>query len=160
MSKKLRVISVNFPFDDISVVHTDLEGDKALFDFDVVVIRPPQFTIPISHRNDLTPCEHIQSVMATKKRELDALFLQGGVLVVFLDVPDYYRAERGYNGSGSCIVDNYAFIDSGLAVCLRKGSGNQITYNTSAEPFVGVLKKHCGLDLIPFSRAQCSARCP
>jgi hypothetical protein len=46
MSKKLRVISVNFPFDDISAVHTDLEGDKALFDFDVVVIRPPAIHHP------------------------------------------------------------------------------------------------------------------
>jgi hypothetical protein len=39
------------------------------------------------------------------------------------------------------IVDNYDFIDSNLASCLLKGSGSQITYNTSAEPFVGVLKK-------------------
>jgi hypothetical protein len=98
--------------------------------------------------------------MATKKRELDALFLQGGVLVIFLDVPDYYRAERGYKGSGSCIVDNYDFIDSGLAVCLRKGSRNQITYNTSAEPFVGVLKRALWAGPHTFSRAQCSARCP
>jgi hypothetical protein len=77
--------------------------------------------------------------MLTKKRELDALLLQGGVLVIFLDVPDHYSAVR--RGYASDHVDNYDFIDGGLAMCLRKGSGSQIRYDTSAEPFVGVLRK-------------------
>jgi hypothetical protein len=45
MSKKLRVISINFPFAESGVVHAALESDKALFDCDVVVIRPPQFNL-------------------------------------------------------------------------------------------------------------------
>jgi len=139
MKKKLRVISINFPFADGSVVHTPLDSDRALFDFDVVVIRPPEFSGPW---HDLAIYEHLRSVMATKKRELDSLFLQGGVLVVFLDVPDFYRVEtRRYGSSGSVIVDNYDFLDNRLAGCVRKGRGDQITYNTSAEPFVSVLKK-------------------
>ena len=39
--KKLRVLSINFPFQDKSVEQVDdLSTERALFDFDVVVIRP------------------------------------------------------------------------------------------------------------------------
>jgi len=69
------------------------------------------------------------------------LFSQGGVLVVFLDVPDVYRVAGDRYGQGACIVDNYDFLSPDFAGCLRKGSGTQVTYNTAAEPFVGVLRK-------------------
>lgn len=104
MSKKLRVISINFQFADKSVVHASLDSDRALFDFDVVVIRPLRFNVS---RIDSRTCEHLQSVMATKKGELASFFSQGGVLVVFLDVPDVYRVEGDRYGQGACIVDNY-----------------------------------------------------
>jgi hypothetical protein len=137
MSKKLKIISVNFPFADSRVIQTHLESEIALFDCDVAVIRPSKFNV--SRRNIPSICEHIQSVMATKKQELDALFDQGGILVIFLDVPDFYEAETGrYSKTAS---NNYAFIDGGLAYCVRKGSGSQITFDTAAEPFVEVLKK-------------------
>jgi hypothetical protein len=138
MSKKLRVISIDFQFADPSVVHASLDSARALFDFDLVVIRPQPFG---ESRQDLTTCEYFKSVMYTKRRELHSFFSQGGVLVIFLDVPDYYRAESNRYGQGACLINNYDFLDSNFASCLRKGSGNQVTYKSSDEPFVGVLKK-------------------
>jgi hypothetical protein len=139
MTKKLRVISINVPFADASVIQASLISDWALFDFDVVVIRPQQFE-GWPHL-DSTTCQYLQSIMSTKKTELDSLFRQGGVLVVFLDVPDVYRVEGNRYGQGACIVDNYDFLDPDFASGLRKGSGTQVTYNTASEPFVNVLRK-------------------
>lgn len=141
MGKKLRVISINFPFADTSVVHAPLDSDKALFDFDVVVIRPQQFEVLPYQSNNLGIFYQVKSLMTTKRQELNSFFFQGGVLVVFLDVPDFYRVRGDRYGQGSHIVDNYDFLGTNLATCLRKGSGNQIKYETSAEPFVSVLKK-------------------
>jgi hypothetical protein len=140
MAKKLRVISINVPFADASVVHASLESDWALFDFDVVVIRPEQFTGWAPHHDSAT-CVHLQSIMATKKKELDSLFRQGGVLVVFLDVPDTYSVQGDNYGRGRCIVDNYDFLDPHFAGGLRKGSGTQVSYSTTSEPFINVLRK-------------------
>jgi hypothetical protein len=140
MSKKLRVISINVPFADASVVHAPLDSDWALFDFDVVVIRPQQFEGWSPHF-DSTTCQYLQSIMSTKKSELDSLFRQGGVLVVFLDVPDVYRVAGDHYGRGACTVDNYDFLDPEFANGLRKGTGTQVTYSTAAEPFVNVLRR-------------------
>jgi hypothetical protein len=153
MKKQLRVISLGFPFANKSVVHDSLETDRALFDFDVVVIRPPQFAITTSCNLEVFKMlsgmvgsdgayQHLKSVMNTKMRELDAFFRQGGVLVVFLVAPDLYRIEeRRYGTAQSAIIDNYDFLDPYLAPCLRKGSGSQVTYSNPEEPFVNVLKK-------------------
>jgi hypothetical protein len=139
MSKNLRVISINFQFAHSSVVHASLDSDRALFDFDVAVIRPPQLSPSARPLNNRGLFQHLHSVMVTKKRELNSLFLQGGVLVVFLDVPDSYRIDtRDY---GMSLVNNYQFLDPKFASCLRKGSGNQVTYQNSGEPFVNVLRK-------------------
>ncbi len=140
MGKKLRVISINFQFADASVEHASLSSDMALFDFDVVVIRPQRFE-GWAQYSDWTACRHLKSIMSTKKGELDSLFRQGGVLVVFLDAPDVYRVAPDRYGQGACIVDNYDFLDPDFASGLRKGSGNQVTYGAASEPFVNVLKK-------------------
>jgi hypothetical protein len=139
MSKKLRVISIDFPFSDVNVARASLDGPAALFDFDVVVIRPSEFEFSTAPSRGT--CEHLQSVMHKKKSELESLFAQGGVLVVFLDVPDYYRVPGDRYGSGACLVDNYDFLDKSFTNGLRSGSGTQVAYKTSEEPFVGVLKK-------------------
>jgi hypothetical protein len=55
MSKKLRVISINFPFADAEVVQDGLDCDWALFDFDVVVIRSERFNA--SQLNDFATCQ-------------------------------------------------------------------------------------------------------
>src|SRR5579863_8465398 len=66
MSKKLRVISINLPFADANVVHTSLHSDRALFDFDVVVIRPQQFEGWAPHF-DATTCAYLQTIMEQKR---------------------------------------------------------------------------------------------
>lgn len=79
--------------------------------------------------------------MSKKRAELQSCFSQGGVLVVFLDVPDTYRTEPDDRyGRGQCVVDNYDFLDSEFRYYLRSGSGTQIKYHPAAEPFVNVLK--------------------
>jgi hypothetical protein len=138
MSKKLRVISINFPFSDGSVVQSNLDSAWALFDFDLVVIRPRQFdgsAIP-----GLGLCRYLTSVMIKNKDELQSLFSQGGVLVVFLDLADRIQVDTG-SYSDPCIVDNYDCLHPEFFSGVTSGSGTQVTYATSDEPFVGVLRK-------------------
>lgn len=138
---KLRVISINFSFQNPEVVYEDkLATERALFDFDVVVIRPQRFGhLSEDHRI----YKQIESTMNTKRIELNRLFAQGGVLVVLLDIPDTYRFDTGgYYSSGHIYtVNNYEFLRYNFMNCLRSGSGQQITYSDPAEPFVSVLKK-------------------
>jgi hypothetical protein len=139
MGKKLRVISIDFPFTESSVVQSSLYDPTALFDFDVVVIRPSK--LKAETWNDQTTARYLKGVMYQKKRELDLLFAQGGILVVFLDVPysyDFYG--DGYRNSAFS-VSNYEFLDLQFGSGLGRGSGTQVGYKTSDEPFVGVLRK-------------------
>lgn len=140
MSKPLRVISINFPFQNKEVVQENtLATERALFDFDVVVIRPKPFNFP---KQDYGVYQGLASLMDAKRIELDRLFAQGGVLIVFLDVPDWYSVmSGGYTARTRYSVSNYAFLDGRFAYCLRSGSGEQISYADPAEPFVQVLMK-------------------
>ena len=134
MRKQLRIASVNFALTN-ATDSGPLEADTALFDFDVVLIRPPRFGYL---QGDPATYRRISSLMAKKQRELDSLFKQGGVLVVILDVPCFYRADSRAN---SGVVSNYDFLHKDFAQCLQGGTGTQITYTSDVEPFVGVLKK-------------------
>lgn len=112
-----------------------LDSDRALFDFDIVVIRPPRFDSPPESRETYS---QLKQLMIKKRKELDTFLRQGGVLVVLLDVPDYYyyTSERvRYE------VNNYEFLDKGLASALATGRGTQITYSNLVEPFIDLLKK-------------------
>src|ERR1035437_9494787 len=144
MSKRLRVLSLGFAFADGSVVCDSLETERALFDFDVVAVRPPR----LEDTNNLGYFQRLSSLMKTKRRELDSLFAQGGILIVFLDAPSYCRCV--YQGQ-TYSVSNYEFIDSRLAPCLQKGAGTQLTYGNTSEPFVGALKKST-VEWIPISQ--------
>jgi len=140
MSKQLKVMSINFPFQDQNVVHEDHLGtERALFDFDVVVIRPTQFE---GFRPDNFQLEQsIEAVMHTKASELSRLWAQGGVLVVVIGPPDTYEVRTGgYSMGTRYSVSNHDFLDTRFAFCLRPGSGQKIEYHDSAEPFVSVLK--------------------
>jgi hypothetical protein len=139
MDRKLRIISLDFELAASTVSDGLLTTERALFDFDVVVVRPPDLSSFQEGRREVY--HDIASVMSTKKRELGAFFEQGGVLVVFIAPPVLYKVEGDRYGHGSAIVDNYDFLDERLALCLRKGTGNQVVYATVAEPFIGVLKK-------------------
>lgn len=93
MSKRLRVISVNFPFQNQQVVQEEtLATNRALFDFDVVVIRPPSFGFELG-RYDLYL--RLAVMMKSKRSEIDRLLAQGGVLVIFLDAPYTYFVPSG-----------------------------------------------------------------
>jgi hypothetical protein len=139
MNKKLRVASINFPFSEHTVDYLALDSDRALFDFDVVVIRPSEFGGIEGKRSTY---EHLNSVMQMKRKELKILLAQGGILVIIIDVPDYYSAEFSHNRNTYTVsVNNYDFLDGDLASFLEKGTGNQISYSSAAEPFIGVLKK-------------------
>lgn len=135
MSKQLRVISLGFAFANKGVVQDSLETDRALFDFDVVVIRPPKFNVT---KGQGAIYRQLRSLMVAKRKELETFLVQGGVLVVFLDIPDFYAYTYQLTHN---FVNNYEFLDKRLAHCLTKGKGTQITYSNPAEPFVDVLKK-------------------
>jgi hypothetical protein len=140
MSKQLRIISINFPFQNDKVVQEEtLDTSRAFFDFDVVVIRPPRLDYP---RGVYAVYQSVESLMNSKKLELTRLFAQDGVLVVFLDVPDIYIVKTGgYTVNRTYSVNNYGFLQHNFISCLRSGTGEQISYSDPAEPFVGVLKK-------------------
>jgi hypothetical protein len=139
MSEPLRVISINFQFQNQEVVQEKtLATERAFFDFDIVVIRPQRFTYP---KGDYAVYQQLNALMDMKRIELDRLFAQGGVLVVILDVPHTYQAYvGGYTGGTLYSVNNYAFLRPEFARCLQSGSGEQISYSDTEEPFVQVLK--------------------
>src|SRR5882762_5462801 len=116
MTKKLRVIAINKSFSTSGIDQTPLDSDRALFDCDVVVIRPQMFPRPYGSKDVLN---HLRSVMYTKKRELDRLLEQGGVLVVILDAPDNYAVSMGYTRGRPVEerVSNYEFLDADFADC-------------------------------------------
>ncbi len=141
MAKRLRVISIGFPFQNQEVVNdSTLATQRALFDFDVVVIRPQRFTQAIDNYGEY---QRIKSIMNKKRVELNRLFAQGGVLIVLLDIPDTYRVDTGgaYSSGTIYTTNNYEFLQYNFIECLRSGSGQQISYADPAEPFVSVLKK-------------------
>ena len=67
----LRVISIDFPFADKKVIHEPLDSARALFDFDVVEIRPQRF---VAKRFDVATYDKLHTLMLTKKQELWAFF--------------------------------------------------------------------------------------
>jgi hypothetical protein len=140
MSKgDLRVAAVNVAFAS-GAVTAPFDSDIALFDFDVVLVRPPQFPKP-SGPSQMETYRRFERLMATKKAEIKTLFRQGGILAVLLDVPSVYEVEkRDHRGPVTYSVNNYDFIEGHLARHLIKGSGTQITFTSSNEPFVDVIK--------------------
>lgn len=140
MDMKLRILSLNFGLGCSTVGADFLETENALFDFDVVVIHPPDL-FAVSRRESPDIYRKIESVMNKKAQELRPFFAQGGVLVVFLAAPSYYRVKVSDYPEGYNTVNNYEFLHPKFAFSLRTGKGNQITYDNSAEPFIGVLRK-------------------
>ena len=140
MSRQLRVISINFQFQSPQVVEEDsLATEKALFDFDVVVIRPNRIN---QTKADYASYSHLKSLMTSKQTELDRLFAQGGVLVILLDIPANLTVSTGsYSSGGTYYVNNYEFLKHNFINCIACGSGERVSYSDPSEPFVAVLKK-------------------
>jgi hypothetical protein len=138
MAKPIKVIAINFPFDDQSVnCNKDLQTASALFDFDVVVIRPFSLGDPRTRRNIrweefVVAKSHVNS----KNDDIQLLFKGGGVLVLILDVLQHWTCPTG----GSHEVTNYDFFHDRLAELVGNGTGDRYTIVDPAEPFAKVLR--------------------
>jgi hypothetical protein len=154
MAKPLRVISINFPFKNQSVVQEpQLDTAKTLFDFDVVVVRPANLEMFLSQPPSRVGGEfwiedrdyhHLKASVTRKSEDLKRLLQQGGVLVVILDAVGYYRfnnSARSYSSTGTIYsVSNYDFIDDRFFLSVRNGSGSSLQLPDPQEPFAKVLK--------------------
>jgi hypothetical protein len=144
MARPLRVISINFPMSSASVVNEQsLKTDYALFDFDVVVIRPYSFrrTKEGTYSGaDLTAAE---SEIKLKKPDLVRLLDQGGLMVVILDKVEklvFNSGQFSYTGGRIESVTNYDFLDDSIYKTIRSGSGSNVSVTLQSEPFAKVVR--------------------
>jgi|SRR5271157_287199 len=145
MAKNLRIISINFPFKNPAVRQANsLATREALFDFDVVVIRPyllaglPAGRLLVEWRV-LQKAKH---EMEAKREDLQRLLSQGGLLVVILDaLQELGFTPSGYTSMGEIhTVTNYDFVNDRCHVCIRNGHGNRVDYLNPSETFTTVIK--------------------
>jgi hypothetical protein len=149
MAKDIKILSVNFPSKTPWVVQEPtLATPRALFDFDVVVIRPyllhgkPGGPWSIDQR----AYSHGQSEMVGKHEDMIHLLRQGGLLVVVLDAIQEFKFSTGrssYMGETIYTLTNYDFLDfleERFFHCVRNGTGNRVEILDGSEPFPNVLK--------------------
>jgi hypothetical protein len=148
MPAKLRILSINFPFRTSWVTNEpNLATPRALFDFDVVVIRP----YLLADRPGGGPWVIESFAYARARKEIDgkgediARFLdQGGLLVVILNEAQELKYDTGahsYAGGTVYTVTNYDFLDEHFSESVRNGVGTNIEILKVAEPFSGVIRK-------------------
>ncbi len=149
MSQKLKILSINFPFRTPWVVNeSNLATPRALFDFDVVVIRP----YPLAGRSAGGPWSigsdaywRAHKEMEGKGEDIVRFLRQGGLLVVILDEVQelkYNTAEYSYFSNGTLYtVSNYDFLEEQFFRCVRNGVGKKIEIIKVSEPFSQVIKK-------------------
>src|ERR1700731_1746221 len=92
MTRKLNILSVNFPFKDKSVVQElTLSTERAFFDFDVIVVRPRTLMDAVhqdpQHRGriDWPSYKRAKKIVVGKIEEIAHLLENGGILAVILD---------------------------------------------------------------------------
>lgn len=116
----LSTISINFPFQLASVVsEPDFSTSRALFNFDVVVVRPYALVKQTYSGRSDGEFEVRWSDYAAAKAEVEskiediARFLdQGGLLVVVLDALQVLRCRTGGYSTGTIYTaTNYDFLD-------------------------------------------------
>jgi hypothetical protein len=147
--KPLRVISINFPFTMQGVVNEDtLATSLALFDFEVVVVRPhallPSDVKGNNRRVEWDGFKSAQRLTVAKTDELERFLASGGLLVVILDTLETYTYKSQsylYTAQSEQFCTNYDFLDKDLWRCIRNGTGNNYTLGDIAEPFAKVLKQ-------------------
>jgi hypothetical protein len=149
MGKDLKILSINFPFKVPWVIHEpSLATQRALFDFDVVVIRPYLLLgvraggpYEIERSGPFFQAKH---EMTDKIDDVTRLLKQGGLLVVILDARQeltYHTGRHSYTSGGTIYtVTNYDFLEPQFSDCLRNGTGNNIEI-LRADPFSSVIKK-------------------
>ncbi len=100
MARPIRMLSINFPFRNQNITCDDtLATARALFNFDVVVIRP--YGLLARAADDWGLFERLQGMFDSKRDDLNRLFRLGGVLVVILDlvsVVQYHTGTYSYTG--------------------------------------------------------------
>ena len=149
MARDLKVLSINFPFKTPWVVQEPtLATKRALFDFDVVVIRP-YLLLGVRAGGPYEIERHsafsqAKSEMTGKIDDISRLLKQGGLLVVILDAQQEltFHTGRGSYMSGGTLytATNYDFLDAQFSDCLRNGTGNNIEA-LRADPFWNVIRR-------------------
>jgi hypothetical protein len=142
--KPLRTISINFPFHDPSVVNvSNFSTDRALFDFEVVVVRP--YSVIGSGKSggefsvEWRDYSRVKQEMARKIEDISRLLQGGGLLVVVLDAVQVLRCQTGgYTGGTIYTVTNYDFLHPHFFESIGNGSGDRISID-STEPFSKVI---------------------
>src|SRR5260370_9435513 len=143
-AKPLRTISVNIPFQTSSVVNVpDLSTDRALFDFEVVVIRPYSVVRSGSSGGEFSvewrEYSRVKDQMERKMEDLNRLLHGGGLLVVVLNALEVLTCRTGgYTGGTIYTTTNYDFLDRHFFECVGNGSGDRVSCD-SAHPFSKVI---------------------
>ncbi len=144
IARALRVISIAFPMSTPSVVNeSTLATQRALFDFDVVVVRPYRLSRSSRGRDDGTDYASAKAEMTNKAADFAHLLDQGGVLVVILDTLDiiqYNSGQYSYTSGTLYTVTNYDFLDDQIHHKISNGRGDRLTITRPGEPFSAVLR--------------------
>jgi hypothetical protein len=146
VAKTLKILSINFPFKTPWVEQEPtLATQRALFDFDVVVIRP---YLLVGEKSggpweiDQGPFNRAKREMTAKIEDINRLLRQDGLLVVILDALQELTFKTGrYTGGTLYTVTNYHFIEERFFLCICNGTGTNVQISNAAEPFSGVIKK-------------------
>jgi hypothetical protein len=149
MAQDLKILSINFPFRTAGVIQEPtLATKRALFDFDVVVIRPYLLLeLPAGGPYEVDrygSFNRVNNEMTAKIDDLSRLLSQGGLLIVILDVQQeltFHTGRHSYTSGGTLYTtSNYHFLVPHFFECVRNGTGNNVEI-LRADPFSTVIKK-------------------
>ncbi len=154
MGKSLRLVSINFPFIESHVDHVrSLATPKALFDYDVVVIRPHPLTWLLNHPVSRAGSEcwvegsdfaKVESVVTRAKSGILRLLGRGGLVVVILDSIEVLKWNPYATGhphlAGVHKISNYDFLDEQFHSCVSNGSGQDVRLVDTSTPFSKVVQ--------------------
>jgi len=146
MAKVPKTISINFPFKNPSVVNQpDFSTQRALFDFEVAVvrpyaIRPPTPNPPGPLRVQFDRYAQVKEEIGNRNEDIMRLLGEGGLLVVVLDVIEIIECHTGGYSMGTLYTaTNYDFLHAFFLECIRNGSGEKVICDPS-DPFSNVIK--------------------
>jgi hypothetical protein len=147
MAKVPKTISINFPFKNPSVVsQADFSTQRALFDFEVAVvrpyaIRPPTPNPPGPLRVQFNRYAQVKEEIGGRNEDIMRLLGEGGLLVVVLDVIEIIECHTGGDFGGGTLytATNYDFLHTFFDECIKNGSGEKVTCDPS-DPFSNVIK--------------------
>jgi hypothetical protein len=145
MARSLKILSINFPFRNEGVEQArSLAIDRALFDYDVVVIRPYALSRNTSRSGEESNFSAVRAEITGKIKDLERLLVSGRLLIVILDAVDvleYHSGQYSYVGGTQYSNTNYDFLSADFHSALHNGTGTGLTFLPSDNPFVEVLKR-------------------